>query len=576
MDDLVWPGKQHKPPLGKPIKFHLKVVTLEEPPFVIFKDPFALNRSDPSQFRCASGFYVDLMIELSDKLQFTFDIYEVEDKTWGGKSKSGEWNGLIKDLITNKADLAMTSLKITTERSEIIDFSVPFMETGIAIVVSLRPGTISTTAFLKPYDYLIWIMLLLVTLHSVAIAVFLFEWIVNKFRYKNKKVKRVFEFINDPKLKKPDPKTKAFTLVKVDDKSRFTFGKSLWLVWVLLFRVATKTQQPSGFASKFMVNIWATLCLAFTASYTANLAAFMIIREEYPDLKGVEDPRLTNPYGYKPAYKFGTVSSGSTEEIIKKNHPIMYDYMKKYMANNASHGIDLVKRRKLDAFLYDAVILDYRAGQDDGCKLRVVGSWYSMTGYGIALPKGSKYKEMIDRKIVEYSHSGELERTQRFWFSGTCKNVEENSRNSDQFGLLQSSSVFILLLAGIVIAAIILFADISFSSYISKKFQKVWFYENSSDKYAELNARIIENLLVNRLKKELVYLRSLLNGKVYAEKNDQIHSQSIPNLISAQDTDDDDYFSEKDNCLLNHVPNAQIQRKIFKLKSENMSEFSEF
>lgn len=37
MDDLVWPGKQHKPPLGKPLKFHLKIVTLEEPPFVIYK-----------------------------------------------------------------------------------------------------------------------------------------------------------------------------------------------------------------------------------------------------------------------------------------------------------------------------------------------------------------------------------------------------------------------------------------------------------------------------------------------------------------------------------------------------------
>ena len=39
MDDIVWPGLQHKPPLGKPAKYHLKVVTLEEPPFVIFKDP---------------------------------------------------------------------------------------------------------------------------------------------------------------------------------------------------------------------------------------------------------------------------------------------------------------------------------------------------------------------------------------------------------------------------------------------------------------------------------------------------------------------------------------------------------
>jgi hypothetical protein len=34
------------------------------------------------------------------------------------------------------------------------------------------------------------------------------------------------------------------------------------------------------------------------------------------------------------------------------------------------------------------MILEYRAGLDDVCKLRVVGSWYSMTGYAIALPKG--------------------------------------------------------------------------------------------------------------------------------------------------------------------------------------------
>jgi hypothetical protein len=38
MEDLVWPGQAHKPPLGKPEKFHLKIVTLEENPFVIFKN----------------------------------------------------------------------------------------------------------------------------------------------------------------------------------------------------------------------------------------------------------------------------------------------------------------------------------------------------------------------------------------------------------------------------------------------------------------------------------------------------------------------------------------------------------
>jgi len=62
-------------------------------------------------------------------LQFTFDIYESIDKSWGTKNKLGEWNGVINELIHKRADLAMTPVTITTSRSEVVDFSVPFMET---------------------------------------------------------------------------------------------------------------------------------------------------------------------------------------------------------------------------------------------------------------------------------------------------------------------------------------------------------------------------------------------------------------------------------------------------------------
>jgi glutamate receptor ionotropic, NMDA 2B len=61
---------------------------------------------------------------------------------------------------------------------------------------------------------------------------------------------------------------------------------------------------------------------------------------------------------------------------------------------------------ELHAFLYDAVVLDYLSGQDDGCKLRVVGNWYAMTGYGIGFPKQSKFKDMINKEIIDMHHSG--------------------------------------------------------------------------------------------------------------------------------------------------------------------------
>ena len=40
--------------------------------------------------------------------------------------------------VVGKADMAVTSLKITTERSQAIDFSIPILETGITIVVLIK------------------------------------------------------------------------------------------------------------------------------------------------------------------------------------------------------------------------------------------------------------------------------------------------------------------------------------------------------------------------------------------------------------------------------------------------------
>jgi ABC-type amino acid transport substrate-binding protein len=68
--------------------------------------------------------------------------------------QNGRWNGLVAALINHHADMVITSLKINFERSQAIDFSLPFLDTGIAIVVAKRTGIISPTAFLgKTYSF---------------------------------------------------------------------------------------------------------------------------------------------------------------------------------------------------------------------------------------------------------------------------------------------------------------------------------------------------------------------------------------------------------------------------------------
>ncbi len=77
---------------------------------------------------------MDLLQKFAHDLSFDFKLVRVKDGNWGGVV-NGQWNGLVAELINGEADLVMTSLKINSGRETVIAFSVPFLETGITILV---------------------------------------------------------------------------------------------------------------------------------------------------------------------------------------------------------------------------------------------------------------------------------------------------------------------------------------------------------------------------------------------------------------------------------------------------------
>ena len=48
-------------------------------------------------------------------------------------------------------------------------------------------------------------------------------------------------------------------------------------------------------SSRFVASVWALFAVVFTASYTANLAAFMITKQDYDRITGVNDPLVNHP-----------------------------------------------------------------------------------------------------------------------------------------------------------------------------------------------------------------------------------------------------------------------------------------
>ena len=47
-----------------------------------------------------------------------------------GGLKNGQWTGMIRELRTQKADMAVIDMSITSVRQTAVDFTMPYMNTG--------------------------------------------------------------------------------------------------------------------------------------------------------------------------------------------------------------------------------------------------------------------------------------------------------------------------------------------------------------------------------------------------------------------------------------------------------------
>uniref|UniRef100_A0AAZ3S7R3 Glutamate receptor n=1 Tax=Oncorhynchus tshawytscha TaxID=74940 RepID=A0AAZ3S7R3_ONCTS len=420
---------------------HLSIVTLEEKPFVVVDNvdiltgtcmrnsvPCRKHVKDNSTEgggsyikQCCKGFCIDILKKIARNVKFTFDLYLVTNGKHG-KKINNVWNGMVGEVIQKKAAMAVGSLTINEERSEVIDFSVPFVETGISVMVARSNGTVSPSAFLEPFSASVWVMMFVMLLLVTAVSVFLFEF-VSPLGF------------NRNLAQGKDPHGPSFTV-----------GKAVWLLWGLVFNNSVPVQNPKGTTSKFIVSVWAFFAVIFLASYTANLAAFMIQEEFVDQVTGLSDNKFQNPYAYSPPFRFGTVPNGSTERNIRKNYPDMHEYLVKYHQGGVQDALVSLKAGKLDAFIYDAAVLNYAAGRDDGCKLVTIGSGYifATTGYGIALQKGSHWKRQVDLAILAIIGDGEMEELEAIWLTGICHN-EKNEVMSSQLDIDNMAGVFYML-----------------------------------------------------------------------------------------------------------------------------------
>uniref|UniRef100_A0A3P9KJS9 Glutamate receptor n=1 Tax=Oryzias latipes TaxID=8090 RepID=A0A3P9KJS9_ORYLA len=463
MDQGGWqshPGSRIGGDWRRYAKLHMRVVTLVEHPFVftrevdgdglcpagqlcldpltnessvlegLFQNLGRRNGSVPTHLKkCCYGYCIDLLEKLGEDMGFTFDLYIVGDGKYGG-FKNGRWTGLVGDLLSGAAHLAVTSFSINSARSQVIDFTSPFFSTSLGILVRTRDTAAPIGAFMWPLHWSMWLGIF-VSLHVTAIFLTLYEW-------------------HSPFGMTPRGRNRNRV---------FSFSSALNVCYAILFGRTVAIKPPKCWTGRLLMNLWAIFCLFCLSTYTANLAAVMVGEKTYEQLSGIHDPKLHHP---SQGFRFATVRESSAEDYVKKSFPEMHEYMRRYNVPATPDGIHNLKAdpQKLDAFIMDKALLDYEVSIDADCKTLTVGKPFAIEGYGIGLPQNSPLTSNFSELVSQYKSDGFMDMLHDKWYKVVpCGKRSFAVTETLQMGIKHFSGLFVMLCVGVALSLLTTLAE---------------------------------------------------------------------------------------------------------------------
>uniref|UniRef100_A0A1A9UIH8 Glutamate receptor ionotropic, kainate 2 n=1 Tax=Glossina austeni TaxID=7395 RepID=A0A1A9UIH8_GLOAU len=135
----------------------LVVMTRQEKPYVMVKED--ANLTGNARFE---GFCIDLLKSIATQVGFHYKIELVPDNMYGVfNPETNTWNGIVRELMERRADLAVASMTINYARESVIDFTKPFMNLGIGILFKVPTSQPTRLfSFMNPLAMEIWLYVL--------------------------------------------------------------------------------------------------------------------------------------------------------------------------------------------------------------------------------------------------------------------------------------------------------------------------------------------------------------------------------------------------------------------------------
>jgi len=308
----------------------------------------------------ARGFSIELWERVAKEANLPYEVHWVKSVA-----------ELIDALRKGDADVAIAAISITSEREALVDFSTPYYESGLGILVNAEGQSatsvivegLTSAAFLKVCGALI--VLLLVCAHLI--------WL--------------FERRRNP------------------DQFPHTYGRGVWeSSWWAISTILSggcDAKGPVAVGGRIVGALWMLVCIVAITYFTASITTIMTVNQLTSDISGASDL-----VGQKVA-----TAKGTTAEKYLLDHKAKVSSFA--TIDDAFEALD---RHDVKAVVYDEPILLYHLKSAGLPDQKVVGRLFERQNYGIGLPENSPYRKAINGALLKLREDGVLDELHATWF----------------------------------------------------------------------------------------------------------------------------------------------------------------
>ena len=330
----------------------LAVAARALPPFVIYEN------------RTYSGFEVELVQLVAAKLGMSAEIYAVDTVA-----------KQVDDISRGVAQVGLGGVAITESREEVVDFSLPVLDSGLTILVlneSSRGVVDRIAAFFRAIASSDLPWLLVVFGVAVLVAAHLIWWLE---RHSN-----------------PDFATPY---------RRGIWDSFYWSV-VTMSTVGYGDKVARGTRGRLLALVWIALGTLVFASFTAAIASSLAVSELRSEISGPSDL-----VGRRVAT--ATHSAGEAYLPTIGVGPVLVD--------NIEDAYPLLSEGQVDAVVFDAPVLQFHAAREGAGEVATVGADFQRVQYGLMLSEDdAELQERIDLALLDLIESGIYQRLHDAWF----------------------------------------------------------------------------------------------------------------------------------------------------------------